>query len=198
MQTSTALFVYEQPKSNRTPRMIEDAPDYYQGALSFEAIQEAKAQELDDVEAKIKDLQLQLNPATATWGLKYYERELGIPEDRRRSLADRRSNIISRKRGFGNFSADLVKSVARSYTNGEVEVKVTPVTFDIEIKFVSATGVPPNLDDFKAAIDNIIHAHMDVTYRYRYLTIDEVQALTIAQLEGTQLTNFAPFLENLT
>jgi hypothetical protein len=178
--------------------MIESAPDYYQGAASYEAIQEAKAQELDDLEFKIKDLQLQLNPATATWGLKYYEKELGLSVDPRKSLDERRSNIISRKRGFGNFSADLIKSVARSYTNGEVDVKVTPATFDIQIKFVSATGVPPNLGDFKAAIDNIVHAHMDVTYVYRYLTINEVQALTLSQLDGTQLTNFAPFLENLT
>jgi hypothetical protein len=178
--------------------MVDDAPDYYQDAETYKAIQDAKALEYDLLEDKLNDLQLQLSPKTATWGLKYYEKELGIPTDEAKPIGDRRSNVISKRRGFGNFNASLVKMVARSYTNGEVSVAVNLPTYEIEIKFISAIGIPPNLEDFKAAIDNITHAHMGVTYRYRYLTIGEVQALTIAQLNATALSNFAPFLENLT
>jgi hypothetical protein len=315
--------------------MVEEAPSYYQDALTYQQIQDAKAQEYDLLQEKIEDLRLQLNPMTATWGLKYYEKELGLPSDEAKPIEDRRSNVVSKRRGFGNFSASLVKTVARSFTNGEVDVKnflknllnlktntftagyigndgvivtstttwtqdenkvvvdnstadnggivsdflgvspLFPVSFaanpinaadvsyvsvtffttgkvfinrilgslgttklenvqppsnaayarvnvrfkagtgmqvspqleigtaatkyeprkdyELEIKFVSNTGLPPNLDDFKAAIDNIIHAHLGVTYRYRYLTVSEVQALTINQLNSTQLTNFAPF-----
>lgn len=184
--------------TERAQRMVDEAPDYYQDALTFHEIQNAKAQEYDLLEEKIKDLQLQLDPATATWGLKYYEKELGLATDESKTLEDRRSNIISKKRGFGNFSASLVKTVARSFTNGEVDVKVNLANYEIEIKFVSNIGIPPNLEDFKAAIDNITHAHIGISYRYRYLTIDEVKAMTVDQLNGTQLSNFAPFLENLT
>lgn len=183
--------------TERAQRMIDDAPDYYQDATTFHQIQNAKAIEYDRIEQQLRDLQLQLNPATATWGLKYYERELGIPTDEAKPIEDRRSNVISKKRGFGNFSARLVKTVARSYTNGEVDVKANLAAHEIEIKFVSAIGIPPNLDDFKAAIDDITHAHIGVTYRYRYLTVSEVEAMTIAQLNSTALSNFAPFLENL-
>lgn len=184
--------------SERAQRMVDDAPSYYQDADTYKQIQEAKAQEYDLLQSKIEDLQRQLNPATATWALKYYERELGIPTDEAKPIGDRRSNVISKKRGFGNFSAQLVKAVAKSFTNGEVDVKIDLAIYEIEIKFISDIGIPPNLDDFKTAVDNITHAHLGIRYRYRYLTVNEVQAMTITQLEGTQLSNFAPFLENLT
>jgi len=322
--------------SERAQRMVEEAPSYYQDAATYLQIQNAKAQEYDLLQEKIDDLRLQLNPATATWGLKYYEKELGIYTDESKPIEDRRSNVISKRRGFGNLSAELIQSVARSFTNGEVTVKnflknnidllttgisnhiimpdgvltgssgltytrnetyleVTtdkddcgllfdyipigeklPISFavnpaaanqvkhlsltfydkdknylnryltssvdklennippagtafvranirfvltsnlrvspqleigaastafeprksyELEIRFISSTGLPPNLDDFKAAIENIIHAHLGVTYRYRYITVTEAQAMTINQLNSTQLTNFAPFAD---
>ncbi|MGP9042094.1 putative phage tail protein [Cytobacillus kochii] len=181
----------------RAQRMLSDVPDYYQGAPTFQEIQRVKAVEYDQIEEKTKDLQLQLNPATATWGLKYYEKELGIPTDENKPISDRRSNVISKRRGFGNFNARLIKTVAISYTNGEVEVSANLSNYEIEIRFVSNIGIPPNLEDFKTAIDNITHAHIGIVYRYRYLTINEVHAKTLNEVNNTQLSNFAPFLEKL-
>ncbi|MGG0702969.1 putative phage tail protein [Bacillus inaquosorum] len=183
--------------TERAKRMVEDAPSYYEDAETFHAIQDAKAQEYDLILEKMEDLQLQLNPATATWGLKYYEKELGIASDENKPLGERRSNVLSKRRGFGNFNAKLIKTVARSYTNGEVEVKPNFADYEIEIKFISNVGIPPNLEDFKSAIDDITHAHIGIVYQYRYLTINEVKVMTLNEVNNTQLSNFAPFLENL-
>lgn len=183
--------------SERAQRMVDDAPDYYQESAVYQDIQEAKAQELALLEEKQEDLRLQLNPQTATWGLVYYEKQLKIIPAENATLEDRRSNVISRMRGIGNFSAEQVRSVAESFTNGQVEVTVDVANYLVNVKFISNLGPPPKLDDLKAAIENIIHAHMGVEYRFRYLTVTEVQGMTINQLQTTPLNNFAPFLEIL-
>lgn len=320
--------------SERTQRMMEGVPDYYQDAKTYLAMQDAKARELDLIKAKLNDLQLQLDPATATWGLKYFEKELGLVVDETKPIDDRRSNVLSKKRGFGNFSAALIKTVALSFTNGEVDVTAykknliypepfsynqgsgssstfnqwvsgrlavrngssnvhgrglilsvvpgkpytfscyaqrasdnakpyillgnTPigteyasriladgkaeVTFipttdtvylrflrsgptnnaspayfwdvqleagtsatlyepridnEIGIRFIASVGTPPNLLDFQNAIDNIVHAHIGITYVFKYFTINDVHGMTIAQLNATELSNFSPFLETL-
>lgn len=184
--------------SERAQRMLDDAPDYYQESEIYQQIQESKAREMILLEEKQEELRLQLNPQTATWGIVYYERQLKIIPAEDATLEDRRSNVISRLRGIGNFSAEQVRAVAESYTNGQVEVSVDIANYLIIVKFVSHIGQPPRLDDLKNAIDNIIHAHMGVEYRFRFITITEVEGKTLDQMNATPLKNFAPFLEIIT
>lgn len=196
MRASVTLFTYDIPKSSRTDRMVDSAPSYYQESEVYNWLQEVKAREFERIEQNNDDLQLQLNPQTATWALPYYEKAFKLIPATNATIEDRRSNIVSRMRGVGKFSAPLVKSVAESFTNGTVAVSIDVVNYLVTIKFVSNLGLPPKIDDLKAAIENILHAHLGITYQFRYLTITEVQAFTLTQLESTPLNNFAPFLEN--
>jgi len=174
-------------------RMINSAPYYYQYSEVYKAIQQAQADEYDSVEEKNEDLRKQLYILTATWGLKYWEQALGITTVETDSYEIRRSRVLSKWRGFGNFSATLVKSVCEAYTNGEVDVTIDIPNYEITIQFVSNIGVPPNLWDLQTLIDNIVHAHLGVVYKLRYLTITKVEALTIDEVQARQLTDFAPF-----
>lgn len=106
----------------RTIRMMDSVPGYYHYSKIFTTIQEAIAEDLDRSENNDEDLQKQLSIITATWGLKYWERTLGLGTNENESYEDRRSRVLSRWRGVGNFSASLIKSVAEAYSGGEVEV----------------------------------------------------------------------------
>jgi uncharacterized protein YmfQ (DUF2313 family) len=163
----------------------------YAADITTSTILDSGASELQSFEDNIADVLNQFFVDTATWGLANWESFLGIKTDPSKPDSDRRSVIKAKIRGTGTVTIDLIKNVALSFTNGNVDVTEQNSQYQFTIKFIDALGVPPNLDDFKAAIEEIKPAHLSVIYSFRYLTIAEVEAMTIAQLESTTLDHFA-------
>lgn len=56
----------------------------------------ALARVFSDIEAAIEDLKLQFFAAKATWGLKYWEKELGLPTDPQEALEQRRARVMAK------------------------------------------------------------------------------------------------------
>ncbi|MNP69599.1 hypothetical protein D3C76_1657190 [compost metagenome] len=53
-------------------------------------------------------------------------------------------------------------------------------------------GIPPNLDDLKAAIEEIKPAHMAVEFEFNYMLIRAIDGvLTLNELEALPLSKFA-------
>lgn len=129
-----------------------------------------------------------MNLETATWALDIYEREHGIRVDRRKPYEERRSVLRSRIRGTGLVSADMIKAVADSYTNGDVDVDFLGY---ILITFTSRIGRPPNLVDVTQALEDVVPAHLRIEYAFRYLTIGEISTRTIEEVQGMTLGKFA-------
>lgn len=180
--------------TERVDRMLSQAPDYYETSAVYNKIQAVQADEYDSLAEKNADLALQMRIKTATWGLKFYEEALHIPIDEADSLENRRGRILSRWRSPGNFSASLVKSVCESFVNGQVDVSIDLVNSLVHIKFVGPLGVPDKIEDVTDAVENIIHAHLGKEFEFRYLTVNQVQGMTIAQMQATKLNKFAPFV----
>ncbi|WP_332648905.1 putative phage tail protein [Lysinibacillus sp. 54212] len=176
--------------SERAQRMVDGGPDYYQESFLYKDIQSSIATELDNVDATNEEIRKQLRILTATWGLKYWEEKLKIPTNEADSYDIRRSRVLSKWRGFGQFSAALIESVAEAFSGGDVNVTVDIPKGSIIVKFVGKYGVPPNLDDLKAVIDNIVHAHLGVEYEFSFLTWDQTDALNLTwdQMDALNLT----------
>jgi hypothetical protein len=174
----------------KSESMMARTPWYYQQSRIFTAIQESIAAEYDTIDADDTDLQLQFRVQTATWGLKYWEKEWGITTVESDSYEIRRSRIMAAMRGLGNFGADLIENVCAAFINGDVRVKFLIPKHVMVIKFVGKRGIPPNLDDLKAIVDNLVHAHLGVEYQFTYLIWDELDAqlLTWSQLDAVGLT----------
>jgi len=170
--------------------MIDSAPDYFQYSEGYREIQEAIAGDLDRVAANNADLALQRRIVTATWGLRYWEEKTRIPTILTDSYEIRRSRVLSKWRGVGQFKASLIESVAEAYSGGDVDVDVDIPNFTIIVNFVGKLGIPPNIDDLKAQIENIVHAHLGVEYVFTYNTYDIVKALglTYDQLQARGYT----------
>ena len=116
------------------------------------------------------DFICQLAPSTATWGLEFWERALGLAVAVEKPLAYRRERIISKLRGAGTTTVAVLKSVAESFANGQVAVTEIPAEYRVEIEFVSQIGIPSNMDDLIVAMAEIIPAHLAYTFIYRYRT----------------------------
>jgi uncharacterized protein YmfQ (DUF2313 family) len=119
---------------------------------------------------------LQLNVETATWGLDLWEKAYGIKTDVSKSYAFRRARIESKMRSQGVTTVAMIKNVAESFSNGEVDVIEHPEEYRFEIKFIGTLGIPPNMDDLTGAIKEIKPAHLDFAYVYTFITWDKVEA----------------------
>jgi hypothetical protein len=169
---------------SHSAEMINQLQPFQRKSLIYKALFDTEGIQFENRDAAITDLNLQLSVDTATWALAIYETELGIDVIPSKPCSERRSVIKSKMRGTGKVDALLIKIVADSYSNGDVDV-----IFDgsIRITFANVVGIPPNLGDLKNAIEEIKPAHLAVVYQFRYLTIAEVEAMTLYEIEYTTL-----------
>ena len=137
--------------------LIARYPDFYMGSPEFVEMQEALEPEVLELWTAQGGLMDQLCVNTATWGLQYWERTLGIR---------------SKLRGSGVTTVALIESVAESFSNGDVAVTEFPQAYRLEIKFVGTIGIPPNLEDLTASLREILPAHLAWDYVMVYNTWD--------------------------
>ncbi|NBD24314.1 DUF2313 domain-containing protein [Paenibacillus sp. T1] len=173
--------------------MLEELPRFYEPILEMRAIVQAEGEQFDRLGAELADQFRQRFVSTATWGLGDWESELGIVPPAGQPVEQRRSVIRSKTRGFGKFSGRLLQSVAGAYDNGNLDIAFDAPSSTFTIRFASTLGLPPNLDDLKTALEAVMPSHLGVAYSYRYLSVQETQAMTIQQLQAHPLTDFAPF-----
>lgn len=178
--------------SLRGREMFSFLPGYYETSRVMQADMNAKGAEMDQLFAALDETLQQFFVRTATWGLDRWESELGITVDPTKPIDQRRAVIESKLRGSGKFSGRLVKNVAEAYDGGTVDVTFQPTEWSFTIKFVDTLGIPPNLDDLKAVIEEIKPSHLAVVYEFSYLLIREIHGvLTLSEIEQIPLNKFA-------
>lgn len=164
----------------------------YEISRVMRADMNTKGAELDHFYKALDETLDQFFVRTATWGLERWEFELGIATDLTKPIEQRRAVVESKLRGSGKFSGRLVKNVAEAYDGGTVDVTFQPSEWSFTITFIDTIGIPPNLDDLKAVIEEIKPAHLAVEYEFSYLLIRDIHnVMTLNQLETIKLSNFA-------
>lgn len=179
-------------------QLMDYLPERYAASKETVTFQEALQPELDLVWRSRSDLLLQLDPRTATWGLSLWETAFGLPTDESRDIEYRRTRVIAKLRGNGTTTVALIKSVSESFSNGEVDVVEFFSEYRLEIRFVGTIGLPPNLDDLEATLDEILPAHLDWDFVIYYrvheqltpYTHGELAAFNHATIREGDLTNY--------
>ena len=92
-----------------------------------------------------------------------------------------RSGSAPRYPVLGTTTKEMVKNVASSYSNGEVEVIEDTAHYRFVIRFVGMLGIPGNMADLKLTIEEIKPAHLVVEYEYIYNIWRDVEVLTWEQ-----------------
>ena len=173
----------------------ERVPEYHYASEQSKALIEALEDASAEAKAALEDVMAQFFIGTATWGLKYWEQTLGIPVESDKDLEYRRSRIKSKLRGVGVTTVAMIKNVAESYSNGEVAVTEFSKQFRLEIKFVGTLGIPPNMEDLTATLQEILPAHLEWEYAYIFntwavvggLTWGAAESRTWGELQGSDL-----------
>ncbi len=150
----------------------------------------AAIQSLDDTQREqMLDITQQLFPGSMTWALAIEERDAGLPSTG--TLEERRTALIARWRGSGKCDVDLIQRVCDSWKNGEISVGFAAGV--IVLTFVGAYGVPEaaELAALQDAVEHTIPCHLTVSHLYRYLLVREVDGMTLDELQGHTMHDFA-------
>lgn len=154
-------------------------PEYYKKSEVLKNIYAVSWQELKREKASIESLKRQLDPALADVSLYRWLTEYDIDTNGATNEV-----LIGKIRGKGIVDLDLIKEVAASYSNGEVEATQNADEFLIYVKFVGTLGIPQNIEALKMQLEEIIPAHGEIEYIYVYNTWQDVEKLTWEQAKA--------------
>lgn len=148
-------------------------PDYYKGNRTMEELQGILSADINNLANKFDETIDQCFVNTATSILSRYEKIYGVQVDVSKSNEFRRERIKAKIRGIGTVTKQMIKDVASSYSNGEVEVTEDNANYRFIIKFVGTKGIPANMSDLTLTINEIKPAHLGFTFEFTYLTWNE-------------------------
>ncbi|MFB6364463.1 putative phage tail protein [Paenibacillus elgii] len=152
---------------------------------------EAVAHQFDDLHAAIIEGQDQLFIDSATYMLPVYEAEFAIQRvDKSDALQDRRNNVMAMSRGGLGCTPEAILNVLKSY-GYSCRINEDFANYQVTIQFTDVLGVPNNLGDLQSLMRRLIPAHLEVRYGFRYLTVAEVEGMTLAEIENTTMDKFA-------
>ena len=133
----------------------------------------------------------QIFPDAMTWILETEERIAGLEGNAALTLEERRTALQARWRAAGKCDVELIQRVCDSWKNGEISVGFAKGV--IVLTFVGAYGIPApaELAALQEAVDRTIPCHLAVSYLYRYLLVREVDGMTLDELQGHTMHDFA-------
>lgn len=120
----------------------------------------------------------QFNLETATWSLDIWEKQYGIKTDATKDYSLRRSRVMSKMRGTGTTTVEMIKNVAESFVNGLVEIVEHNEQYKFDVKMMSVIGIPPNMEDLKDAIEELKPAHLAYEIILKFNTHEMIRSFT--------------------
>lgn len=158
--------------------LITLLPDYYRENLTMEELQSILSADINALANKFDETIDQCFVNTATSLLSRYEKIYGIQIAVNKSNEFRRERIRAKIRGIGTVTKQMIKEVAASYSNGEVEIIEDSANYRFIIKFIGTLGIPANINDLVITIEEIKPAHLAYTFEYTYRTHQMLNAYT--------------------
>ena len=95
--------------------------------------------------------------------------------------ATRRPKVLARLQNYENFGAPMIHRIEEAYGE-KIRVYIDPAECLVTIVF--QRGVPTFLEEFKKAVDNIIHAHLGTEYKFEYIITGGLEMLTQYHVYG--------------
>ena len=159
--------------------LLRHLPRYYQGNDLFEGLAEILATELAIGETAVDEVAKQGFVGTATLvGLALWEEEFRIPTDLSLSIAERRARIRARIVGLDTTTPTKSKAIAEGILVGEnCSIIEDFAAYQVTIKFEVVHGFPPEEAAIRAAVEEVLPAHIELLFDYEFNLWSEVLSL---------------------
>lgn len=161
-------------KLEKTMRKSKVLKDIF-GAISAAVI---------DLDETTDEVAKQIRPSTATILLDEWEKDFGMAPRTSYDTQFRQETLLAKEKSESVITLDVIKSITESFSGAEVEVASDTDDSLITINFAGTVGIPKNMEDLEFAIDDVIPAHMEAMYKFRYNTWADVKKLTWGQLKA--------------
>jgi hypothetical protein len=185
LSTSATLEAYQ--TDLEIDKYIHDyLPRYYGDFRQVVEMLKTEASEFTRLRALLLDVLNQFYVETATYGLDRWEKITDIEYLPQRSIPSRRHYINAKLRGTGTVTPALLKSIVDAFYTSEIYEE--PSEYKVRIKLVGKRGVPKNLEDIEAAVNDVIPAHLQPYFEFTYLPWSEVEAAGLTWEQAEQYT----------
>lgn len=157
-------------------KLVEHMPSYYRHSKYVTDATKGADTEILFLHAQSDLMQQQFIVDTATeLTLSRYEEEYSLPVNPQDvTISARRSRIKAKMRTAGVVTKELMRTVIASWANNDVEIVENYADYSFTVKFVNQLGQPPHVEDLYAAVNEIIPAHLGISYVFIYRTHAEL------------------------
>ena len=160
--------------------LINKLPSFYDNYIT-KPIQDSFTVEVNLMNDKVEKTLEQFFVDSATYGLDYWEKMLGISKNNN-DIQTRRENIKARMRSRGTTTVSFIKNICEAYSNGEVDIIVNHSDYSFVIDFIGTIGIPRAFAELDKTINEIKPCHLAHSYRFNYNTHSNLANYTHEQL----------------
>lgn len=148
--------------------MREHLPNLYKKSKVMNQMMDSFESEYERLKQEVQLTENQFFVLLSDKSISSHEADVGLTPDNSADLETRRGRILSKLRGTGTVTKTMMKNVAASFVNGEIEIIEYASEYLFAVKFMSKQGVPYNLADIQKVIEDIKPAHLSVEYIFTY------------------------------
>lgn len=153
-------------------------PGYYRKSKVMQELIKSIELEFERLKEEVTLTENQFFVVLADKDIQKHEADVGLTPDPNADIETRRGRVMSKLRGTGTVTKTMMKNVAASFVNGDIEIIEYTSEYCFAVKFTSRTGIPYNIADIKAMVEEIKPAHLAVEYIFTYrLWQDVIDAL---------------------
>ena len=160
--------------------LINKLPSFYDNYIT-KPIQNSFTVEANSINDEVENTLNQFYVDSATFGLNYWEKMLGISKNNN-DIQTRRENIKAKMRSRGTTSIEVIKNICEAYSYGEVEIIVNHADYSFEINFIGSIGVPKAFAELDKTVNEIKPCHLAHSYKFNYNTHSDISKYTHEQL----------------
>ena len=162
--------------------LINKLPSFYDNDIT-KPIQDSFTVEANSINYEVEKTLNQFFVDSATYGLDYWEKMLGISKNNN-DIQTRRENIKAKMRSRGTTNIKVIKNICEAYSNGIVEIIVNHSDYSFVVNFVGSIGMPQAFEELDKTINEIKPCHLAHSYKFNYITNKQLKDYTHSQLSA--------------
>ena len=162
--------------------LINKLPSFYDNDIT-KPIQDSFTVEANSINYEVEKTLNQFFVDSATYGLDYWEKMLGISKNNN-DIQTRRENIKAKMRSRGTTNIKVIKNICEAYSNGIVEIIVNHSDYSFVVNFVGSIGMPQAFEELDKTINEIKPCHLAHSYKFNYITNKQLKDYTHGQLSA--------------
>lgn len=144
--------------------MIERLPGYYQKSEVVKAVYAAVGNALDKLDEELKR-QIDSLYITTTEDFSRHEKDVGLSAVTADN-ATKVSRVIARLQGSDLLTPGRLKSLVYDFVKTGCTIREDFAQYTVYVTFSGRTGIPYNIEPLKAAVDEVVPAHIKISYIY--------------------------------